>query len=71
MEEVWKAIDGYEGLYEVSNTGKVRSLDRRIFAKPGSKTWKFVDIGGVIMKQKPNKDGYSCFLRFRGPYRKQ
>ena len=27
MEE-WKEIPGYEGLYEVSNTGQVRSLDR-------------------------------------------
>ena len=36
--EEWKSIKGYEGLYEVSSTGKVRSLDRRIFAKPGSKT---------------------------------
>lgn len=26
--EVWKAIKGYEGLYEVSNKGRVRSLDR-------------------------------------------
>lgn len=25
---IWKAINGYEGLYEVSNTGQVRSLDR-------------------------------------------
>lgn len=27
--EQWKAVNGYEGLYEVSNTGKVRSLDYR------------------------------------------
>ena len=26
--EIWKAVAGYEGLYEVSNTGKVRSLER-------------------------------------------
>lgn len=26
-EEIWKDIVGYEGLYEVSNTGKVRSLN--------------------------------------------
>lgn len=26
--EVWKAIPGYEGLYEVSDLGRVRSLDR-------------------------------------------
>ena len=29
MEE-WKSIPGYEGLYEVSNLGRVRSLDRYI-----------------------------------------
>lgn len=27
MEEIWKPVKGYEGLYEVSNLGKVRSLD--------------------------------------------
>lgn len=26
MEEIWKDIEGYEGLYQVSNTGKVRSF---------------------------------------------
>lgn len=29
MVEVWKPVSGYEGMYEVSNTGKVRSLDRQ------------------------------------------
>ena len=28
MDEIWKDIDGYEGLYQVSNLGRVRSLDR-------------------------------------------
>ena len=28
MEEIWKDIEGYEGLYQVSNLGRVRSLDR-------------------------------------------
>ena len=27
MEEVWKPISEYDGFYEVSNTGKVRSVD--------------------------------------------
>ena len=26
----WKAVNGYEGLYEVSNEGQVKSLERRI-----------------------------------------
>lgn len=28
MEEIWKAVEDFEGLYEVSNTGFVRSVDR-------------------------------------------
>lgn len=28
MEEIWKDIDGYEGLYQVSNMGRVKSLER-------------------------------------------
>lgn len=31
MEEIWKDIAGYEGLYQVSNLGNVRSLDRLAF----------------------------------------
>ena len=30
MQEIWKDIVGYEGLYQVSNLGRVRSLDRII-----------------------------------------
>lgn len=29
MKEVWKDIKGYEGLYQISNLGNVRSLDYR------------------------------------------
>lgn len=28
MEEIWKDISGYEGIYQVSSLGRVRSLDR-------------------------------------------
>ena len=30
MKEIWKDIKGWEGIYQVSNTGKVKSLDRVI-----------------------------------------
>lgn len=29
--EIWKDIKGYEGLYQVSNLGNVRSLDRFVY----------------------------------------
>lgn len=28
MDEIWKPIDGYEGKYEVSNMGRIKSLPR-------------------------------------------
>lgn len=30
MEELWKPIKGYEGLYEISNLGRVRSIAREV-----------------------------------------
>lgn len=36
MQEIWKAIPGYECFYEVSNIGRVRSLDRMTPAKNGA-----------------------------------
>lgn len=34
MKEIWKAIKGYEGLYQVSNLGRVKSLYRCIILSP-------------------------------------
>lgn len=34
MEEVWKPVKGYEGYYEVSNMGRVRSLPVQTSNKP-------------------------------------
>ena len=36
MSEEWKDIVGYEGLYKVSNTGKVMRLEREVSGKCGS-----------------------------------
>lgn len=33
--EEWRAVVGYEGYYEVSNQGRVRSLDRMVYAGQG------------------------------------
>ena len=29
LKEIWKPIKGYEGLYEVSNLGRVKALERK------------------------------------------
>lgn len=65
MTEEWKPIVGYEGFYEISSLGRVRSLDRidsmgrvrngRIKATPIDKTstgYRFVRLckGGIAKK---------------------
>ena len=35
MIEEWKDILGYEGLYQISNLGRVKSLERKVNAKEG------------------------------------
>ena len=32
--EIWKDIKGYEGLYQISNLGNVKSLKNKIYLKP-------------------------------------
>lgn len=56
MNEMWKDVVGYEGLYQVSNTGKVRSLDRYVPHKTlGKKFYK-----GRIMATHTTNSGYLC-----------
>ena len=38
IKEIWKPIVGYEGYYEVSNQGKIRSIDRYVKGR-GDSTW--------------------------------
>ena len=38
MEEIWKQVKGYEGIYEVSNLGRVKSLARTVRAIYGRAT---------------------------------
>lgn len=50
MEEIWKPIKGFEGYYEVSNIGNIRSVDRLI-EKPKHKTQKSCIMKGKDVKQ--------------------
>lgn len=56
--EIWKAIPGYEGIYEVSNLGNVRSLDRSVeFIRIGKEA-SMNKRGKDIIKPYDNKEGY-------------
>ncbi len=55
--EIWKDVFNYEGTYQVSNTGKVRSLDRE--TKIDTEKRSYIKINkSKVLKQVPDKDGY-------------
>ena len=63
MNEVWKDIKGYEGLYLVSNKGRIKSLERIVIRKNGRKqtirkNGRKQTIRERILKQQTDKDGY-------------
>jgi len=55
MDDIWKDIDGYEGLYQVNNLGVVRSLQRRVKSK---RHGTFLTVNGRIMKNRITVSGY-------------
>lgn len=54
MQEIWKPIAGFSGLYEVSSLGNVRSNDREVGHRWGGKAIK----RGKLLKPRNDKDGY-------------
>ena len=58
IKEIWKDIRGYEGLYQVSNLGRVKSLNYN-----HTKQEK-------VLKQKISKKGYSIINLSKNSNRK-
>lgn len=54
IREVWKAIEGYEDKYEVSNLGEVRSISRPMVTVHGGEYM----YKGRVLKNSPDVYGY-------------
>ena len=52
--EIWKDVNGFEGIYQVSNMGRVKSLIRKRADKRG----RVIHYKEKILKQHPNSKGY-------------
>ena len=61
MKEIWKDVAGYEGLYQVSNKGNVRSLDHAV----GNRFYS-----GRSVKQRLDSYGYLIVTFFKRGTRK-
>lgn len=55
MSEIWKDIKGFEGSYQVSNLGRVKSMERKI---PHNVHSGFRTIRERILKNQDNSNGY-------------
>ena len=57
MKEEWREVKGYEGLYEVSSLGRIRSVPHEINIRNGAKAI----TRSVIIKPYRMKNGYMVF----------
>lgn len=66
-EEIWKDIEGYEGYYQVSNRGRVRSLDREN-TKPSN--GQVCSIKGRVRRLMRTPRGYDYMFLSKGGKKK-
>lgn len=62
MEEIWKPVPGWEGLYLVSSLGRVRSLPRMIRRREGNNNNAYHLDPGRILKPRPSSGYYTVNL---------
>lgn len=64
-EEIWKDIEGFEGMYQISSNGRVKSLPRTTWFTNKNGESKFISVRGRIMK--PHKQKYlKAYLNLNG-----
>lgn len=63
--EIWKPVVGYEGLYEVSSFGRIKSLDRQV--KSGYNSFR-LSKGKILKPIKDSKGYYMIQLGRKNKY---
>ena len=63
MEEIWKAIEGYEGRYQVSNLGRVKALPRTISGHNQHGEWTRTEPEQIMTQKLQNTDRLQVSLR--------
>lgn len=68
-KEIWKDIEGYEGMYQVSNKGRVKSIKRTVKVE-GHPQYDHTTIPGKILSPQTNTNGYYHVCLFKNNKRK-
>lgn len=61
MAETWRCVGGYEGFYEVSNLGRVRSLNRTVISTTGISQRR----KGKLLATRVISSGYEAVVLFK------
>lgn len=67
MEEIWKEIKDYEGLYQISNIGQVKSLKRMVVRNNNRPQL----VEEKILKPTVNKNGYMFICLYKNGVKKR
>jgi len=70
MEEIWKDILGYEGKYQVSNMGRVKSLSREIHSNNQNGEFTWISKERILQPGK-HDEGYHLSVVLHNPKRTQ
>ena len=65
MAENWLPVLGYEGLYEASDLGRVRSVERKVPHRAG-----LMIVRERLLKASPNRTGYLTINLYRDGHRR-
>lgn len=57
-DEIWRPVVGYEGYYEVSDLGRVRSLDRVVTALNRWGSFNVYNRKGRLLRPRDSAEGY-------------
>lgn len=69
MQEIWKDIPNYDGLYQVSNLGNVRSMDRKVH-RNDKYSGCLHTVNGKILKPMEGGHGYLYVNLYKNGKRK-
>ena len=65
MKEIWRDIQGYKGLYQASNLGRIKSLGRKVW-----NGYQMIEHSERILKPRINSKGYVFYALFKDGKRK-
>lgn len=63
--EIWRDVKDYEGLYQVSNYGRVKSLEKERWNR-----FAYISIPNHILKARIDKKGYISYILYKNGIKK-